>query len=127
MDAGLYEYRAVKTDLMDYQPVIERLLVIKTLRKLHAAMGCCTESGELMDAVKKHILYGKPIDEVNLQEEAGDMFWYCALLADAVGFSFEDTFEKNIAKLKARYPNKFTEKDALVRDLDKERQILEGK
>jgi len=127
MDAGLYEYRAVKTDLMDYQPVIERLSVIKTLRILHAAMGCCTESGELMDAVKKHILYGKPIDEVNLQEEAGDMFWYCALLADAVGFSFEDTFEKNIAKLKARYPNKFTEKDALVRDLDKERQILEGK
>jgi len=127
MDAGLYEHRAVKTDLMDYQPVIERLSVIKTLRILHTAMGCCTESGELMDAVKKHILYGKPIDEVNLQEEAGDMFWYCALLADAVGFSFEDTFEKNIAKLKARYPNKFTEKDALVRDLEKERQILEGK
>jgi NTP pyrophosphatase (non-canonical NTP hydrolase) len=127
MDSGLYEHRAVKTDLMDYQPVIDRLQVLKTLRILHAAMGCCTESGELMDAVKKHILYGKPIDDVNLQEEAGDMFWYCALLADAVGFSFEDTFEKNIAKLQARYPNRFNEKDALVRNLDKERQILEGK
>lgn len=126
MDAKTYVGDATVTDLMDYRPVIERLLEIKTLRILHAAMGCCTESGELMDAVKKHLLYGKPLDEVNLQEEAGDMFWYTALLADAVGFTFEDTFEKNIAKLRARYPNRFSEKDALLRDLEKERKILEG-
>jgi NTP pyrophosphatase (non-canonical NTP hydrolase) len=111
---------------MKYGPVIERLMVVKTIRILHAAMGLCTESGELMDAVKKHLLYGKDIDYINLQEEAGDMFWYAALLADAVGFTFEDTFDKNIAKLRARYPNKFTEHDALNRNLEIERQILEG-
>jgi len=33
----------------------------------------------------------------------------------------------NISKLKARFPEKFTEENALVRDLVKERQILEQK
>lgn len=125
MDAFQYVDEAVKTDLPVYQPMWGRLSDRKTLRILHATMGICTESGELMDAVKKHLLYGKELDYTNLKEEAGDLFWYVALLADAVGFTFEDTFDKNIAKLRARYPNKFTEHDALNRDLEKERQILE--
>lgn len=127
MDAKEYISDATVTDLMDYKPVIERLQNVQTLRVLHAAMGLCTESGELMDAVKKYLIYGKDVDVVNLQEEAGDLFWYAALLADACNFTFEDTFEKNIAKLRARYPFKFTEEAALNRNLDKERQILEGK
>lgn len=32
---------------------------------------------------------------------------------------------RNNAKLKARFPEKFTQEDALVRDLGKERGILE--
>jgi hypothetical protein len=32
----------------------------------------------------------------------------------------------NIDKLKARYPEKFTEKEAENRDLDKEREVLES-
>ena len=34
--------------------------------------------------------------------------------------------ERNIEKLKARYPQKFTEENAIVRDLTKEREILEN-
>ena len=120
-----YEFQAVRTDAY-YPPVFDRLSNLQTVRILHAAMGCATESGELLDALKKHLFYGKPLDNVNLQEEAGDLFWYIAILADAIGFTFEDTFEKNIAKLKIRYPEKFNEVNALVRDLDKEREALEG-
>lgn len=126
MKSEQYQKDSTVTDLMDYGPVFQRLYDRQTVRILHAVMGVCTESGELMDQVKKHILYGKNIDFVNLQEEAGDLFWYVALLADACNFTFEDTFEKNIAKLRARYPNNFTEQDALNRDLNKERKILEG-
>ncbi len=33
--------------------------------------------------------------------------------------------ERNIAKLQARYPDKFTQEQALNRDTDNERKILE--
>jgi NTP pyrophosphatase (non-canonical NTP hydrolase) len=98
---------------------------MQKMRILHAVMGLATESGELLDAMKKHIFYGKELDFVNLLEEHGDLFWYAAILADAVGFTFEESMERNIAKLKARYPNKFTEESALIRDLNNERNILE--
>lgn len=117
---------AKKTDVSTYAPVYKRLNDFKTVRFLHAAMGICTETGELMDALKKHLIYGKELDLVNIVEEVGDLFWYIAILADAFNFTFEDSMEKNLAKLKARYPNNFTEKDALLRDLEKERKILEG-
>ena len=38
---------------------------------LHGAMGLCTESGEIMDALKRHIFYGSPLDILNIKEEIG--------------------------------------------------------
>ena len=46
------------------------------VRILHAAIGCVTESGELLDALKKQIFYGRELDVVNVKEEAGDILWY---------------------------------------------------
>jgi NTP pyrophosphatase (non-canonical NTP hydrolase) len=92
---------------------------------IHGALGACTESAELLDAVKKYLIYDKAVDVVNIKEELGDLAWYMAIICVWGGFDFEDIMEKNIAKLKARYPNRFTNQDALNRDLDKERQILE--
>lgn len=92
---------------------------------LHGALGISTEAGEILDAVKKSIFYGKPFDLVNLQEEIGDCFWYLAILAKEAGMSFEDIMAQNINKLKTRYPDKFTEEKALNRDLIAERRELE--
>lgn len=125
MDSKDYQINATATDLMDYGPVFDRLQQLHTVRLLHAAMGLCTESGEFMDMLKKHILYGKPIDAPNLKEELGDLEWYIALAIEELNTTFGIIFETNIAKLRARYPNKFTEQDALNRNLNKERQILE--
>ena len=93
---------------------------------LHGALGIVTEAAEIADAVKKSIFYGKPFDLVNLQEEIGDCFWYLAILAKEAGMSFDDIMAQNIAKLKARYPDNFTEHHALNRDLKAERNVLEG-
>ncbi|MEM4379115.1 MAG: nucleoside triphosphate pyrophosphohydrolase family protein [Thermoplasmatales archaeon] len=120
-----YINNAIKTDLQDYQPVVDRLSDKKTVRILHAAIGLSTESAELIDALKKHLFYGKALDIVNIKEEAADCFWYIAILADTLGFSFEEIQEKNINKLKARYGDRFTEHAALNRDLNTEREILE--
>jgi NTP pyrophosphatase (non-canonical NTP hydrolase) len=94
---------------------------------MHASMGMVTEAGEFIDALKKHTIYGKPIDRVNLVEEIGDLFWYQALACRALGVSFEEVMERNIAKLRKRFPEKFTAELALSRDLDAERAALEGK
>lgn len=125
MNDEQYQADTLLTDLMDYGPVIERLSNITTIRMLHSAMGLCTEAGEFMDMIKKHVLYGKPLDFVNAKEELGDSMWYIALALDEMKATFGEIKERNIEKLRARYPNKFTEHDALNRDLNKERDILE--
>jgi len=94
-------------------------------RLLHAGIGLATEAAEFLDALKKHIFYGKELDRVNLKEEIGDLQWYCAIALDELDSTFEEVQDTNIAKLKARYPDKFTEERAEVRDLPAERKILE--
>ncbi len=59
-----------------------------TPRIEHAVMGLVTESAECMDALKKSKIYGRELDTVNLVEEAGDIMWYLALLANELGGSF---------------------------------------
>ena len=64
-------------------------------------------------------------DEVNLKEEAGDLLWYLAMLFRELDTDFTEVATTNINKLKARFPEKFTEEKAYVRDLITERKILE--
>jgi NTP pyrophosphatase (non-canonical NTP hydrolase) len=125
MNSNEYQKDVLVTDLQDYDPVKSRLTDIKAIRLLHAAMGIGTEAGEFMDVIKKHILYGKEIDTINLKEEIGDLFWYIALACDELNVSFDYIFEQNIAKLRQRYSGRFTENAALNRDLEKERSVLE--
>lgn len=96
-------------------------------RILHGAMGCCTEAGELLDAVKKNVIYGKNLDTTNIVEELGDMSWYMSIILDDIGISWEEIWHLNIKKLRKRFPEKFTQKHALERDLNSERNVLEGK
>jgi NTP pyrophosphatase (non-canonical NTP hydrolase) len=111
---------ALRTDPSpeQYKIIAERNEQPNMMRLEHALMGIVTEAGELMDQLKKHIVYGKELDLVNLAEECGDVFWYLAELESSIK-------KTNIAKLKARYPEKFTETDAVVRDLGIERDILD--
>jgi len=94
-------------------------------RIFHAAIGLATEAGEVMEAMVEDI-GGGDLDTVNLGEEIGDINWYTAIALDETGLKLEDILERNIAKLKARFPEKFTEHHAANRDLDAERRILEG-
>ena len=95
-------------------------------RIFHAAMGFATEAGEVMEAMEAN-MRGEELDTVNLGEEIGDINWYTAIALDETGLELDSILERNIAKLRARFPEKFTEHHAANRDLDTERQILEGK
>ena len=95
-------------------------------RILHYLLGIHTEGAELADAAKRAIVYGAELDRVNAIEEIGDLLWYVARLLDLLGSSFDEAMARNIAKLRARYPNGFREADALERDLETEHRTLEG-
>lgn len=126
MNPKNYVQECLVTEARDMSPVLERLQDVGTVRLLHSMIGLCTEAGEFQDALKKHIFYGKEIDKTNLKEELGDLCWYISIALDELGFSYEEIMETNIAKLKARYGEKFTENAALNRDLDNEGKILAG-
>lgn len=93
---------------------------------IHGIIGKATEAGELLEALAATANNGAPFDGVNAVEEVGDGFWYDALVLRALGSNFGEAQRVNIAKLRHRFPNAFTEYDANNRDLFGEREILEG-
>lgn len=126
MDSLTYQLLAEVTESKDFEAIAKRITTIRGMRLLHAQLGIASEGGELADQLKKHLFYGKELDTVNMAEEIGDLFWYCALASNELEIPFIDIMEKNIAKLKARYGDKFSEYAATHRNLDREREILEG-
>lgn len=125
MNSKDYISNAIRTESTDFEAMNNRLMEDGTKRLLHAGIGLSTEAGEFMDALKKHIFYGKELDRVNLKEELGDLFWYMAIACDELDIEFEPIMVRNIEKLRARYGEKFTEEKAENRDLNRERTILE--
>jgi NTP pyrophosphatase (non-canonical NTP hydrolase) len=124
MNPSEYIENAIVTESRDFDAKRSRL-TDRNIRLLHAAMGACTESGELLDSLKKAIFYGKELDVVNFKEELGDILWYLAIAYHELDGSFEESMETNIAKLRARYGGKFDAARAVKRNLETERKILE--
>lgn len=113
--------------LNEYQTLALRTALVATRDHdlTHAILGLVTEAGELADQLKRRHAYGKEVDRVNLVEEAGDLLWYLALIARALGTDLETIGRTNVEKLRARYPGMFTAEAALNRDLEAERKALE--
>lgn len=82
--------------------------------------------GELLDFDKKSLAYNKPVNEFD-QALAFDKFYRCLRInIKKYDLDFEEGLERNIAKLRQRFPKNFTSDKAINRDLDAERKILEG-
>lgn len=93
-----------------------------------AAARLANRSGEFADlAIKKAVFYGKPFNALPLVSLLTDMHLSIELLLQQAGYELTDARERNIAKLKARYGEKFSEAAALERNLENERAILEKK
>ena len=74
---------------------------------INGVMGLCGESGEAIDIVKKWLAQGHALDKEKLAKDLGDICWYLAETATALGLSLEDIMEANIEKLRKRYPEGF--------------------
>ncbi len=78
---------------------------------INGVMGLCGEAGEAIDIVKKHLAQGHELDREHLIGELGDIAWYLAETATVLGVDLEEVLQRNIDKLRARYPEGFdTEK-----------------
>lgn len=86
---------------------------------LHAMLGLMDEVGELAKTMKAELAYGKELDINNLVEETGDVLWFTALMCNNLGVPMSYVAMNNLAKLRRRYPDAFSEADALARK-DKE-------
>lgn len=93
---------------------------------LHGIIGKATEGCELLEALERSVITGTTLDFVNVAEEIDDGQWYDAVLAKAIGVTFEEVQTTNIAKLRKRYPEKYADAEALTRDIDSERATLES-
>ena len=82
----------------------------------HAATGAVGEAGELIDAVKKHVIYNKPVDRENVVEELGDLEFYMEQIRQNLGITREETLKYNMQKLSKRYAEfKYSDKAAQER------------
>lgn len=85
---------------------------------INGVMGLCGESGEAIDIVKKHLAQGHELDTGRLAKELGDIAWYLAETAAAIGYDLEDILQMNIDKLKKRYPEGFSADRSINRPTD---------
>mgnify|MGYP005990873815 CR=1 FL=1 len=81
---------------------------------------------ELLDHYKKAVYYGADVDKEYVGKHIEQIKKTCCGLAYNGSADIDDIMQLNVDKLKARYPEKFTQEHAQHRDLDKEREVLEG-
>lgn len=82
------------------------------------AFGLAGESGEYVEKVKKLLFHGYDFDAEYRDKmllELGDILWYLAYSAKALGTDLENVAERNIEKLRARYPHGFTTERSINR------------
>ena len=102
-----YQQAALRTAPKDLPP--DRLL-------LNGLMGLNGEAGEAIDILKKHLFQGHELDTAHMAKELGDVAWYLAVSANAIGYDLETITQMNVDKLKARYPDGFDAEHSLHRN-----------
>jgi NTP pyrophosphatase (non-canonical NTP hydrolase) len=80
---------------------------------------------KFLDLLKKKIYYNKDIDTSLMIDLSKKMYQLILNYCKVYNVDFESILEKNIAKLKARYGDKFSSEKAINRDLEMEKIILE--
>lgn len=87
-----------------------------TQQLTNGLMGLNGEAGECIDILKKHLFQGHELDREHMAKELGDVSWYLAITADAIGYDLETIMQMNVDKLRARYPDGFNAEQSQHRD-----------
>lgn len=80
-------------------------------RLLDAAAGLAEESGEILGIVRKHVYQSRALEKDKLTIELGDALWCLTMTAQSAGISLEQVAAANLAKLNARYPEGYKDRN----------------
>jgi len=103
------------TIYQEFSANVRRLFVKpdgETHKLVHASLGIGSEAGELQSAVKAFWIYNRELDEGNVIEEIGDLLFYIEALCQVCDLSIPDCMVANIAKLRKRYPQGYSDQAA---------------
>lgn len=89
---------------------------------MHMAIGVSGEAGELLDAIKKRVIYRKDLDRENVLEELGDLEFYMEGLRQGLGITREECLLANMAKLGKRYQDHTYSDESAQARADKQRE-----
>lgn len=98
---------------------ILKTLTAEKVDLLHAALGMANEIGELVGAVKGHVIYGKPLDMPNVIEEVGDLEFYFQQFREnpLIQLTRSKALWSNMEKLAKRYKGfRYSDQAALARE-----------
>jgi len=84
------------------------------------------KSLKILDFLKKKLYYNKPINQDLLVLHVNEIISLFVSYAGIYNINMEEGFDRNISKLRARYGEKFSSERAINRNLQVERDILEG-
>lgn len=93
--------------LNEYQRLaLETAVYPEEYNIIYPALGMAGEAGEVADKVKKVIRDNNadfsPLKCEEIAMEIGDVLWYCAVLADRIGYRLDTIARMNNRKLKSR-------------------------
>lgn len=104
-----YQKEALRTaSSMSHKNTLDKIM--------NGALGLTGESGEVADMLKKHCYQGHALDTEHVAKELGDIAWYIAFTADALGYDLETILQMNVDKLRKRYPEGFSEERSIHRE-----------
>lgn len=83
---------------------------------LRTASGMSQEYPRILNGLMGLMFQGHDLDREHMAKELGDVAWYLAVSADAIGYDLETIFQMNIDKLRARYPDGFDAEHSLHRN-----------
>ncbi|MSD83233.1 nucleotide pyrophosphohydrolase [Lactobacillus curvatus] len=90
----------------DYQKLANRTLYGNEQVLTNLALGLASESGEVVDIVKKYAFQGHELDEQIMSKKIGDVLWYLSQIAEWNNLDFDKVARENIEQLKQRYPER---------------------
>lgn len=111
--------QALPMTMEEYEQLAARTLnpaLTRDQRLLDAAAGLAEEAGEVLGLVRKHLFMGHQLDTSRATIELGDALWCLTTIAGTLGISLEQVASANIAKLRKRYPDGYTDSKSVGRD-----------
>ena len=74
-------------------------------------LGVAGEAGDLAGCIKKTFVHKNDVTS-GIRENIGDTMWYIANICNFFNWDLQEILQENIGKLKVRYPEGFTYKEA---------------